>query len=174
MERYVEKILGKMKFNKKTLLAGAAVIGVILVAVGSVSGKVKERDAPEFDEKEYISQLERRAEQMVSQISGAGDSKVVINIASSTETVYVRENKRSYDSEGDNSKGETEDSVLTMTDGSGNQYAVVKKQIMPEICGVTVLCDGGGDKSVCAAVVEAVSTLLGVGSNKVCVIAKNK
>ena len=109
---------------------------------------------------------------MVSSIKGAGESRVVINIISTTESVYVKENKKSYDSSSEKSKSETEDSVLTMTDSSGNEYALVTKQIMPQIGGVTVVCDGGEDATVKASVINAVCTVLNIGANKVCVIAK--
>ena len=46
------------------------------------------------------------------------------------------------------------------------------KQIMPQIGGVTVVCDGGADASVKASVINAVCTVLNIGANKVCVIAK--
>ena len=52
------------------------------------------------------------------------------------------------------------------------EMALVTKQIMPQIGGVTVVCDGGADASVKASVINAVCTVLNIGANKVCVIAK--
>ena len=126
-----------------------------------------------INESEYINDLEKRVEAIVSSIDGAGKSEVMINIASTSETVYVKENKNSYDSSEEVNKGESENSVLTMTDSTGNQYAVVTKTIMPQISGVIVACDGGNIQSVKATITDAVCTVLGIGANNVCVIAKS-
>ena len=99
-------------------------------------------------------------------------NKVMINYNTSVESVYVKENKKSYDNNQTENRGETEDNVLTMTDGNGNQSALITKKIMPKISGVTVVCDGGNNKTVQTDVINAVSVLLDIGSNKVCVIAK--
>ena len=173
MDEHIKKLKEILKCNKSIIIICAAVIGVLMIAASSVFQKNIESSTEEkFDEKAYIENLENRISDMVSNIQGAGSSRVMINIVSTTEYVYVKENKKSYDSSSDTSKSEIEDSVLTMTDSNGNEYALVTKEIMPEISGVTVICDGGGDASVKAAVISAVSTVLNIGANKVCVIAK--
>ena len=145
MEDTVKKVTELIKSNKTIMLIILALIGILMITAGGMfqkSDEDKEKDV--FDEKVYIEDLEKRIGEMVSSIKGAGESRVVINIISTTESVYVKENKKSYDSSSEKSKSETEDSVLTMTDSSGNEYALVTKQIMPQIGGVTVVCDGGG------------------------------
>ena len=173
MEDTVKIVTELIKSNKTIMLIILALIGILMITAGGMfqkSDEDKEKDV--FDEKVYIEDLEKRIGEMVSSIKGAGESRVVINIISTTESVYVKENKKSYDSSSEKSKSETEDSVLTMTDSSGNEYALVTKQIMPQIGGVTVVCDGGEDATVKASVINAVCTVLNIGANKVCVIAK--
>lgn len=173
MNEYITKIINLFKNNKTSAIAVIAMIGLLLITANYIFKKPSQ-DTTEsvFDETEYIESLERRVSNMVSDIKGAGSSSVVINIISTTESVYVKENKKSSDSSSDTNKTETEDSVLTMKDSSGNEYALVTKQILPQIGGVTVVCDGGDDPSVKAAVIYAVCTVLNIGANKVCVIAK--
>lgn len=173
MDETFKKAVDLLKNNKSIMIMLAALTGIILIITSSAFQKPKESKTDEtFSEKEYIENLEKRVSEMVSAIKGAGSSNVVINIVSTTESVYVKENKKSYDSSGDKNKSETEDSVLTMTDSSGNEYALVTKQIMPQIGGVTVVCEGGDNSTVKAAVINAVCTVLNIGANKVCVIAK--
>lgn len=174
MEELLKKSTDKLKQNKNLIIIAVAFIGVMLLLFGGAKQKVYDEKKSEesFNEAQYIESLEKRVSDMVSEIKGAGSGRVIINIVSTTESVYVKENKRSYDSTDNKSKGETEDSVLTMTDSSGNEYALVTKQIMPQIGGVTVICEGGDDPYVKAKVTEAVCTVLNVGANKVCVIAK--
>lgn len=173
MEDTVKKVTELIKSNKTIMLIILALIGILMITAGGMFQKSDEDiEKDVFDEKVYIEDLEKRIGEMVSSIKGAGESRVVINIISTTESVYVKENKKSYDSSSEKSKSETEDSVLTMTDSSGNEYALVTKQIMPQIGGVTVVCDGGEDATVKASVINAVCTVLNIGANKVCVIAK--
>lgn len=176
MEELLKKTTGKLKQNKNLIIIAVAFIGVMLLLLGGTKQKAcdEKKSEESFDEAQYIESLEKRVSDMVSEIKGAGSGRVIINIVSTTESVYVKENKSSYDSTDDKSKGETEDSVLTLTDGDGNEYALVTKQIMPQIGGVTVICEGGEDSYVKAMVTEAVCTVLNIGANKVCVIAKAK
>lgn len=174
MEELLKKSTDKLKQNKNLIIIAVAFIGVMLLLFGGTKQKSRNEKKSEesFNEAQYIESLEKRVSDMVSEIKGAGSGRVIINIVLTTESVYVKENKRSYDSTDNKSKGETEDSVLTMTDSSGNEYALVTKQIMPQIGGVTVICEGGDDSYVKAKVTEAVCTVLNIGANKVCVIAK--
>lgn len=168
-----EYISGLLK-NKKIIIFSLAALGILLILISYIMPMDNNESTDDFSESEYIDQLENRVALLVSQIQGAGSTKVMINIDSTIESVYVKENKKSYNNDQTTSKGETEDSVLTMTDSSGNQSALITKQIMPNICGVTVVCDGADIPSVQKNVIEAVSTLLNIGTNKVCVIAKAK
>jgi len=158
--------------NKKLVAVITALVGVAFIAFSSVASNSTVKKSKEFDQDEYITQLESRITDLVSTIDGAGKCKVMINIISGTESVYVKESKKSYDSSDERSEEQSEDSVVTMVDSSGNEYAVITKQLMPAIGGVTVACDGGNNTYVKSLVIDAVSTVLGIGSNKVCVIAK--
>ena len=40
---------------------------------------------------------------------------------------------------------------------------------LPQVCGVAVLCEGGGDIRVAARITELVSALLDLPSNRICV-----
>lgn len=73
--------------------------------------------------------------------------------------------------------------IISMMDGAGECEVVVnidsssvnektKEQIIPAVSGVAIICDGGNDINIKNSIINAVSTLLGIGSNKVCVIAK--
>ena len=165
--------LKKFLSGKNLLYIAAAALGVLMILLGSVikPGRTKTVEHT-FDEKAYVSELETRLCDMLSKIRGAGDCSVMINISSTTESVYVKESRRSTSNASDNNKSETEDNVLTMKDGDGNEYALVKKQIMPKISGVSIVSKGASDPTVKAMLIDAVCTVLDISSNKVCVIAK--
>ena len=167
----IKQLINKMTENKLAVAAALAVAGILLLLVSFKTGGKPAETTPDINDREYVAELEKRVGQMVSQISGVGKSNVMISLASSAESVYVKENKKILDSGKEQNKSESEDSVITMSDSSGNQYALVTKKLTPKVSGVTVVCDGGNNPSVQAAVIRAVSTVLDIGANKVCVIA---
>ena len=105
-------------------------------------------------DEQFLGDTENRIEQMLKNVDGAGDCKVTITLASGSKKEYVRE----------------AGNVLVITDNQGNQSAVVAKEVSPEIAGVTVLSVGAKNIEVQKDIIQSVSTLLGIGSNKVCVI----
>lgn len=168
----MKKILNKYLKNNKIVIISMVSIGILCILFSYKFSERKDVDVNDFSEYKYIKQLENRTAELVSEIEGAGECVVMINYNTSVESVYVKENKKSYDNNPTENKGETQDTVLTMTDSNGNQSALIKKKIMPRISGVTVVCDGAKKQHVQTSIINAVSVLLDIGSNKVCVIAK--
>lgn len=167
----MKDMINRLKNNKYSYLVLIGLIGVLILTLSFSNNAPKNNESrinDDFDAK-YIQELEIRIENILSTINGAGECEVMINTISTTESVYVKENKKSSD----DSSFESEDSILTMTDGQGNQYAVLTKKILPQISGVIVTCKGGKNIKVKAEVTQAVCTVLGIGSNNVCVIAKS-
>ena len=163
----------KKYLNNKKIILLAFAIGVLFVLFSEVFSEKQNESKITFNQEAYVLSLEKRIEEIVSDIYGAGECNVMINIASGSESVYVKENKKSYDTSDQNNKSESEDSVITVKDRDGSEYALVTKELMPEICGVVVACKGADEVSVKNSVIQAVSTVLGVGTNKVCVITKS-
>ncbi len=151
MNDTIKKIMAEIK--RIWFIPAAIGVGIVLMTIQinsdesvPVNGTVQNMD--------YAESMEQCVEEMLKSISGAEDSVVTINLADSGHREYVREN------------GE----VLVVTDKQGNQSAVVARENAPEIAGVTVACSGAGSVSVRNSVIQSVSTLLGVGTNKVCVV----
>ncbi len=106
-------------------------------------------------EEKYIEETERRIIEMLKGVEGAGDCLVTITLSSGGKMEYVRE----------------EGNVLVITDKDGNQSAVISRENAPEIAGVTVASKGAGSVVVRNNIVESVSTVLGIGTNKICVVS---
>lgn len=169
----MKKFLIKILNDKRLLLGAILIIGIIMFSLSSIKiGNNYEVNTDMFSDITYINKLQIQLEDIISSIEGAGESKVMINVSSSSETLYVKENKNSYNTGDNKSTSESEDSVLTMRDGQGNEHVVITKQLMPKIAGVTVVCEGGNDIFVRSNIIEAVATVLDISVNKVCVIAK--
>lgn len=104
----------------------------------------------------FIAETQLRVKEMLKEVAGAGECVVTITLASGGKKEYVRE----------------DGNVLVITDNEGNQSAVVSKENMPEIAGVTVASKGADQLIVRNNIIHSVSTLLGIGTNKICVIMR--
>lgn len=108
-------------------------------------------------DQQFITDTEQRITEMLKNVEGAGECRVTITLASGSKKEYVRE----------------AGNVLVITDKDGNQSAIVARESAPEIAGVTVLSRGAGSVTVRNNITESVSTVLGIGTNKICVVLMN-
>ena len=172
------KVLKQLGENKKNLLflsifmllqAGVDVIlpllkkywyvpMMILIGILFMVGWDKETEkvsaSAAFSDQQYDLETQERLESMLTEIEGAGRCYVTVTLSSGSKKEYVRQ-------EGD---------VLVVSDKDGNESPVVSKEKAPEIAGVTVACKGAGKTEVRNRIIRAVSTVLGIGTNKICVV----
>ncbi|MBP5245246.1 MAG: hypothetical protein J6036_02180 [Clostridia bacterium] len=161
----------KILSDKKIIIfLAVCAIGILLVILGNVfagsnSDNISKSETLPVDE--YVSGLEERLRETVSFIDGAGSTKVFITLDSSYETVYA--NNSSINENADSIKSaKTTEKRLAYTQGlSGEESAVVVKQICPKICGVLIVCEGGSDKYVQNEIVNSVSTAFNIAKNKI-------
>lgn len=104
----------------------------------------------------YAAQLEQRLEELIRDVEGAGQCRVMVTLISSEETVYAT------DIEQGESTSRSEHVLL-------NNEALVQRVQYPGIQGVAVVCEGGGSSSVQNTVTQLVQALTGIGSNHITV-----
>ena len=61
--------------------------------------------------------------------------------------------------------------MVTVGKGSGQQEAVPIQTVAPEFRGALVVCPGGGNAATRLKLIEAVSALTGLGSDRISVCA---
>lgn len=105
----------------------------------------------------YQEQLEQRLGQLIEQIDGAGSAVVMVTLESGEETVYAL----------DTLSGQTQSQQthVLLDDGTALEQTVY----LPKVCGVAVVCDGGGDISVAARITQVLSALLDIPTNRICI-----
>lgn len=121
-------------------------------------------------------ELELRLTEIVSHIDGAGRTKVMVTMDSTSEYVYAKDTSVRTDtsssqengrvSESSGSSAETSHIII---DGKSGDEPLVEKQIEPKVRGVIVLCEGADNPVVENRVTEAVKTALGISSSRICV-----
>ncbi|MFI3213700.1 MAG: stage III sporulation protein AG [Eubacteriales bacterium] len=131
------------------------------------------------DEEEFYEVLERRLEEVLSFMEGVGEVKVMITIAASEEIVIekdspsVRNNTTENDSDGGSrtiSEVEMDETTIYETKEDGTLAPVIVKIIEPEIEGVVVIAEGGGDVHVQNNITETIQSLFDINVNKIKVV----
>ena len=106
---------------------------------------------------QYQTQLEQQLEGLISQLQGAGRTTVMVTLTTGEETVYAVDTQT-----GDLQQQETH---VLLQDGS----ALAETTYLPQVCGVAVLCEVGGDVRVAARITELLHSLLDLPTNRICV-----
>ena len=146
-----------LKYKKYWYAPALVIVGVALMLIRSDQTQTVETAAIGMADQNYVYETESRLEEMLKGIDGAGDCEVTITLASGGKKEYVREEGR----------------VLVITDKDGNQSAVISKENAPEIAGVTVISSGRMNINIKNNIIDSVGTVLGVGTNKICVVFLN-
>ena len=103
----------------------------------------------------YREQLETQLTELIEQLDGAGKTVVMVTLESGEETIYAV----------DTQSGQNQETHVLLEDGS----ALEETTYLPAVCGVAVVCDGGGDVRVAARITELVRALLDLSANRICV-----
>lgn len=127
----------------------------------------------------YVDHLEKRVEEMLSGMEGAGKVRVMITV-SDMGTEILERNKEITTSdlqETDNAGGSRKslengqrEEVIYVRDADGNEkpYVVCKK--LPEVTGVVVMAQGAGNTKVKENIIGAVGVLFNLNEHRIKVI----
>ena len=157
------------KDRKKLIILTVALLGIILIVISSLGNDSlpdEETTQPQtaFSESEYRAALEKRLEETVTSLYGAGRSSVMVTLECDYETVYARDGSYSKDEASSDEKSE-----YIIIDSSQHEDGLVLKTVTPRVRVVAVLCEGGDDPYVRERVCEMLSALLDLGSNRISV-----
>ncbi len=154
---------GALSKYKYVLLVMAVGIFLLLLPVGGEEELVPDASEAEcFD----LEKFEEKLAQTLSQIEGAGQVRVVLTLESGSRQVLAQD--RDSDGEGGGST-----TTVTVGRGSGTQEVIPLQTLSPNFRGALVVCPGGGEAQVRLRLVEAVSALTGLGSDRISVCQGN-
>lgn len=161
-----------IKSNQKIVfLIACIMLGLSLIfAVSGIENQEQNQENNESDEQlfEYTAKLEEKLSNTVSSISGAGNTKVMITLDSSFETIYASNAKLNESSTHVDSLQKTTEKNLALTTSSKyGETPVIIKTVSPKIKGVLIVCEGGEISSVREKIIQASSTLLNISSSRI-------
>lgn len=159
-----------------TILLAAGMVGIALIFLSSVwpassGSKAAASSATADTVSGYAAQLEQSLRGIVGSIAGVGRVRVMVTLESGVQYVYEQnqkttESNASTASQTQQATGTEQSTVLAQT-ASGGQQALIRTERQPEVRGVVIVCDGGGDPAVQEQVLTAVTTALGVSASAI-------
>lgn len=153
----------KYRFPLLILLLGAA---LLLWPQKKQTQQEQPAAEPAQTQTEELLQTEQRLETLLSQMEGAGDVRVMLTLQTGPRTIYQTDKKTSTAQ-----TGGTEETTTVMSAQNGSEKTpVVAATQYPVYQGAVVICQGAGSARVRLCIIEAVSSLTGLGSEKITVI----
>ena len=136
----------------------------------------------DLDEKkiynEEISDTEKRLEEILGKINGAGDVSVMIYYSNLGEKIVARDKKIKSEKEnireGEEKESENREESTVLYGASGNEQPFVTEERMPKPDGVLIIAEGAENEKVKYEISEAARALLGLSPNRIRVSAKDK
>lgn len=171
------EIFGGNDKKVKTDILTLAAVGVALIGMGGfLGGTKKEKEVPITETKEVQKSLENRLKEILSKVDGAGRVDVLITYKATGEKIVAKQIKQE-----DTSTDETatigdersiksnilESSYVIVENSDGSEEPLILKEEEPEIEGVIIVAEGGGDVIVKNSLIKAVEAALGVKSHKI-------
>ena len=157
---------------KTTKTKGVLIYMVIAGTINRVAFycRVNHRD------RDYEKYLEQKTAQTLGVVDGAGKVTVMITLKSTGQKVVEKDQQSTHqttkeaDSQGETRESEEKslDKTTVYSQGTdGTQIPYVSKEKAPEVEGILVIADGGGNAVVAKNLTEAVQALFGVEAHKI-------
>ena len=146
--------------------------GVFLILLSFVSpggnNKPREISLSYIDSEAYVQEQEEKLRDILGRIDGVSDPFVMITLASSSEQVYALKENIKENKNGENMQKEVSRDIIFYGD---NRQPILIKEIKPKIKGVAVIGKGVGDAEMQLKIINLVSTVLNLPTNRVYVIS---
>jgi len=160
------KILQKIKphidkLSKYKYAAWILLLGIALMCFPSEAPK----EMPEEDPQIYEADLEEKLEQLLSQVDGAGRVQVLLSLQSGMHHTYQQDMQSNTEDETVQMQSQT----VLCREGS-DECPVLIGTDYPVYRGAVVICEGADRAKVQLDIIRAVSSLTGLGTDRITVI----
>lgn len=143
---------------------------------GNAQTEAKGSISPEESKESRREQLEEQLTELLQQVEGVGKVKVMITLESDGKKIVEKDAPGNY-SKNQNQQEEggenlaytssREEETVYERGGDGTQLPYVVSNLFPEIRGVAVIAQGGGNSVVIQQIQEAVMALFHIEANKI-------
>ena len=160
------------KYKYVLLLVG---VGIVFLLWPTGSSQTPPSTAVSEEETFSVSDVEEKIAQVLSQAAGVGHVSVALTLKSGLETIVSKDTQSNQHRDMDNDKLvsydlETREETVVVQGAGGGTQPIVRKHIYPEYLGALVVCQGAQNAATQLWIVNAVSSLTGLGSDRITVI----
>lgn len=155
------EFLRKYKYVLLVLLAGI----VLMLLPGKEDTGQDHVPIADVPTSQQQNSLDKQLEAVLSAIDGAGMVQVLLTIESGEKTLYQYDEQTAA---GEN--GSTKKDTVIITNGDRGQSGLIQQIDPPRYQGAVVLCQGADSAYVRLCIIEAVSKLTGLGTDRICVL----
>ena len=155
-----------LRSYKYVLLVAAA--GILCLLWPSRSSQ--EAAVPSAAETMDLERVQAEMEEILGTIQGVGQLRLMLTVDAGAQRELAGDTSLSYSGPTTAPEEYSRSAQTVVVSGGGEEAVVVTREIYPQFRGALVVCQGADDPAVRLAVIEAVSALTGLGSDRVCVI----
>lgn len=167
MKGTTEKIVRKMKKYKYVLLILLLGIVLLIWPGGTHQKEEKESVPPETEKHEnYAGITEQKLSLMLSEIAGAGRVRVMLTLNRGPKTEFQTDSQ----TEKNGDRNSEDRKTVILSHGSAYDEAAVSAVQYPVFQGALIVCDGAENPAVRLNIVQAVSAVTGLGSDRITVV----
>lgn len=152
-------LLAKNKENKKQLWV-IVIIGAILLLAWPAGTEKKESpaDSTETKGQEYVSRLEKRLEETLEKVEGAGQVTVLLTPKSFGKISVAKDTSSSHSDTAES----TEETIVLCDD-----IPVILEEYYPTIGGAVIVAEGAKTETIKTDLKRAASAALQIGINRI-------
>lgn len=174
----VKKKLREIGPTKIVILLIAGIL-LIVISIGFPSGssestKQSTPQATSETSRDYANECEQRLINVLKNVSGVGQVKVMVTLKSSEEKVTLKDNPHTESKSGDSVETSSDEETVLIEDTDGSQSPYIVKENEPSIEGVVVVAEGGDNVSLKGEIISAIQALFDVPSHKIKVMKMEK
>ena len=166
----------KITQNPKLLIA-FGIGGILLIFLSSFFASDKSddtkqvTDGSEYTAEQYCKLLESNVKSIVTGITGDKKCTVVITLESGVRYAYASadetDTSSATGSTSDQSSQSKKQSYITVKNADGSEQALIVTEIMPEVRGVAIICNGGNNEIIAEKIKNSVTSALNITSKRV-------
>ena len=138
-------------------------VGIILMMLPD---KEKEAPHPQISTEQKERTPAEELESILTEISGVGKVKVMLTEAVGTQTCYQIDEDRSLNADTESIRTET----VIVTKSDRGETGLICSVTPPIYRGAIIVCQGGDNPTIKLSVVQAVSNVTGISSDRITVL----
>lgn len=161
----MSKFSERLRSDKKLfLIVSVCIVGLALLVLSEFIPDKDENVTEDLIVNEnvnfnsYEKELENRLKVLLESIKDAGKVQVMITVESGDEKIYATES---------NTDNENEERKYVLLDVDGTDNGLLLKVAQPKVRGVAVVCQGADLPAVREEITGAVTSVLGISTNRV-------